>query len=279
MQRMRGLALIAVLWLVAALSIIVAGLLQSGRTEARLGTQLQDVALASASGEAAMQLALQSLLAAGKPLDRLADVNMPWMDQSIAVRIMPLNGYIDLNAAPPELLAQMFQTAAGLSLDRAHALAQAALRERTEPGADGTPPGFEAVEDLMRVPGVDYPLYARVAPLLTADLAHGSGRVNPLAAPLGVLRVLAGGNDAAAARYADARDAGDALASAQAMNTAWLDTAPSRVLELQAFVPTADGGRVRVVRRYALAGRGLDGLPWRAFYARSFVEPAQPPVQ
>jgi len=115
--------------------------------------------------------------------------------------------------------------------------------------------------------------------LLTADLAHGSGRVNPLAAPLGVLRVLAGGNDAAAARYADARDAGDALASAQAMNTAWLDTAPSRVLELQAFVPTADGGRVRVVRHYALAGRGLDGLPWRAFYARSFVEPAQPPVQ
>jgi len=104
MQRMRGLALIAVLWLVAALSIIVAGLLQSVRTEARLGTQLQDVALASASGEAAMQLALQSLLAAGKPLDRLADVNMPWMDQSIAVRIMPLNGYIDLNAAPPSCL-------------------------------------------------------------------------------------------------------------------------------------------------------------------------------
>lgn len=279
MQRMRGLALIAVLWLVAALSIIVAGLLQSVRTQARLGTQLQDVALASASGEAAMQLALQSLLAAGKPLDRLADVNMPWMDQSIAVRIMPLNGYIDLNAAPPELLAQLFHVAARLPLEQANALAQAVLRERTEPGADGAPPGFEAVEDLMRVPGVDYPLYARIAPWLTADLAHGSGRVNPLAAPLGVLRVLAGGNDAAAARYADERDAGDALASAQAMNTAWLDTASSRVLELQAFVPTADGGRVRVVRRYALAARRLDGLPWRAFYARSFVEPAQPPVQ
>ena len=274
MKSSKGLALVAVLWLVAALSIIVAGLLQTVRTEARLGAQLRGDAQAAATAEAVMQLALQSLLAEGKPVDRLITGAFVWQDQSVAVQAMPLNGYIDLNAAPPELLAQMFQTAAGVAPDQANALAQAVLRERTQPGASGTPPGFEAVEDLLRVPGIDYPLYARVAPLLTADLMAGSGRVNPLAAPLSVLRVLTGGGDAAA-QYADARAAGDAAAaSAPAMNTAWLDTAPARALELQALVPLADGTRIRVVRRYSLAVQRLDGLPWRAFYARSFVDPA-----
>lgn len=279
MRRRQGLALVAVLWLVAALSILVAGLLQSVRTEARLGAQLRGDAQAAAAAEAAMQLALRSLLAEARPLDRLIAGDFVWQDQPIAVQVMPLNGYIDLNAAPPELLAQMFQTAAGLPQDQANTLAQALLRERTQPGASGAPPGFEAVEDLLRVPGIDYPLYARVAPLLTADLMAGSGRVNPLAAPPAVLRVLTGGNDAAAAQYTAARAAGDAAASAPGMNTAWLDAAAARVLELQALVPLADGARIRVVRRYALAAQRLDGLPWRAFYARSFVDPAAAPAQ
>lgn len=274
MKRANGLALIAVLWLVAALSIIVAGLLQSVRTEARLGAQMRGDAQAAAAAQAVMQLALQSLLAQGKPVDRVITGDFDWMDQRIAVQVMPLSGYIDLNAASPELLAQVFQTAANLSRDRAGALAQAVLRERTEPGASGAAPGFESVEDLMRVPGIDYPLYARVAPLLTADLMAGSGRVNAQAAPLDVLRVLAGGNDAAAARYAQARGADAMAASTQAMNTAWIDTSASRLLELQASVPLADGGRVRVVQRYVLATQRLDGLPWRAFYARSYVDPA-----
>lgn len=279
MKRANGLALVAVLWLVAALSIVVAGLLQSVRTEARLGAQLRDGAFAAAAGEAAMQIALQTLLATGQPVDRPMSADVAWLDQTITVRAMPLNGYIDLNAAPPELLAQMFQTAAGLPSDRANLLAQAVVRERTQPGASGVPPGFEAVEDLLRVPGIDYPLYARVAALLTADLAHGSGRVNPLAAPPGVLRVLAGGDEAAAAQYAATRDAGDVGANAQAMNTAWLDAAPSRLLELQALFPSEDGRRIRVVRRYALLAQHLDGLPWQAFYARSFVDSAPPPAQ
>ena len=277
-QHPHGLALVAVLWLIAALSIIVAGLLQSVRTEARLGAQWQADAQAGAAAEAVMQLALQSLVAAGKPIDHLTTGQFTWQDQAIAVQAMPLNGYIDLNAAPPELLAQMFQTAAGVAPEQANALAQAVLRERTQPGASGVPPGFEAVEDLLRVPGIDYPLYARVAPLLTADLMAGSGRVNPLAAPPSVLRVLAGGGDAAT-QYAAARAAGDAAASAPGMNTAWLDTAPARVLELQALVPLADGARIRVVRRYSLAAQRLDGLPWRVFYARSFVDPAAAPAQ
>jgi len=274
MRRSNGLALVAVLWLVAALSITVAGLLQSVRTESRLGAQLRDDAQASAAAESAMQLVLQSLLAENKPVDRLIRTDVAWMDESIAVQAMPLNGYINLNAAPPELLAQMFQTAAGLPLDQANALAQAVLRERTTPGGSGMPPGFEAVEDLLRVPGIDYPLYAQVAPLLTADLPAGSGGVNPLAAPPAVLRVLAGGNDAAAAQYADARDTAGATANTQAMNTAWLSTAASRLLELQALVPLSDGAHIRVVRRYALTSQRLDGLPWRVFYARSFADPA-----
>ena len=186
---------------------------------------------------------------------------------TIPVRAAPLNGYIDINKAPVELLGQMLQTAAGLSQPQARQLAQAIVDVRSKPGPSGKVGLFEAPEDLMQVAGFDYPLYAAVASLITTD-SRGSGRVNPLAAPPQVLRVLSAGNDAAVAHFAAGRAAGQPGLDQSFMNGAWLDAAGSNVVELEALVPMSDGSTIRVQRRFIL-GKSNDGLPWRVFGAET----------
>ncbi len=95
----------------------------------------------------------------------------------------------------PALLATLFRYA-GVRMSRgAEALAAAAVEWRSAKDGRGRPVGFEAPEDLLRVRGVDYTLYARLSAVVTADL-QGNGRVSPPAAPDEVLRVLASGNAA-----------------------------------------------------------------------------------
>ena len=126
---------------------------------------------------------------------------------AIAVEIIPLNGLIDINRASGPLLTALFAVAGGLDADRASALAGSVVAARVPGPATQRGPRFEAVEDLLQLPGVDFPLYARLSALVTTD-SMGSGRVNAMAAPEGVLVVLSEGNTGRAARIATARDGG-----------------------------------------------------------------------
>ena len=271
-SRHRGMALVAVLWLVAAISVIATGLMQTIRFEARAMAQMQDLTRASALGESAMQLALQALVVAAKQLDRRVDEQIAVAGVDVAVQAFPLNGYLDINKAPVELLHQALLVAAGLPAARAEQLAQAVVEHRSALGPGGKPNVFEAPEDLMRVPGLDYSVYARVAGLITADI-QGTGGINPMAAPPQVLRVLAAGNDAAVEQFVAGRDAGQVGLDQSAFNGAWLDPSGSSHIELQALVPLPDGAFARIVRRYLVGKSNSDGLPWRVFYAASFYDP------
>ena len=208
----RGMALVAVLWIVAALSVMALALAGTARVQVRTASVQRDAATAQAAGEAAAALALQELLAQPALPDAGHATVVHWQGMDIAVHITPLNGYIGLNSASAELLAAVLQSAGA---GNAQALAEAIVAWR-----DGTdmPPGerrqlrrFEAVEDLMLVPGMDYALYARIASLLSVDAAGGA--VNARGAPADVLRALAGGQDARVDEYMARRDQPDSDAS------------------------------------------------------------------
>ena len=271
-SRQHGLALIAVLWMVAALGLIATSMMQTVRTEAGITARPRDVVFAAALGESAMQLALQAVVSSGVLPDKLMRDTITYAGVGVAVQLTPLNGFIDINKAPVELLQQMLQIAGGLPQDRSGVLAQAIVERRATMGPGGKPDLFEAPDDLLRVIGLDYPIYAQVASLVTTD-AGGSGRVNPLVAPPQVLRVLMSGNDAAVANFVAGRDAGQVGLDQSAMNSAWLDLSGTSAVELQAVVPLVDGGAARVVRRYLLGKADGDGLPWRVFYSESFFAP------
>ena len=201
----RGIALIAVLWIVAALSVIVTGVVHSVRSEVRLVSVARQSTEAAALGEAAIMLVLQEMAAnASRPM-HLTKVEVTYQGQRMAVEVMPMTGLIDLNRAPVGLLVSLYAVAGGMDAKSAQTLAEATVQVRSERDARGREVGFEAEQDLLRVPGVGYDLYARLSRLVTAQ-GQGSGRVNPQAAPEGVLRVLAGGDAARSTALAAARD-------------------------------------------------------------------------
>ncbi|MDH4416560.1 general secretion pathway protein GspK [Acidovorax sp. HMWF029] len=271
--RSRGMALIAVLWVVAALTILVTGFSRVARDEVGIVASARQGVFAQAMGDAAIALALREVSGVAVPISRVQQVEVAYGGVKVPVFIMPLNGLIDLNAAPPGLLVRLYVVAGGLPEGAAEALAQATVEARTRAGPMNQPERFEANEDLLRVPGVDYDLYARLSPLLTVYARAGGGRVNPMAAPLEVLTVLANGNAAIAGRIVRERDQGAQWVDTTSLEASYIGVSPFRRYRVTALVPLADGTRMRVSRTVDLGFSSRDGLPWRTLHAERSFEP------
>ena len=260
----RGVALIAVLWLVAAMSLITAGIVQSVRSEIRaVGLQRQSV-IAGALADAAILLALQNLnTRLQEPLATVQSIPVQFEGSQYKVVVEPLNGLIDINRASPLLLADLYRYAGGLNADFAQALAQATVDTRQRKNAKGTAQGFEAVEDLFSVPQMTYGLYARLVGLVTTDLKDSSGRVNPLAAPLSVLQVLAGGDKARAFDLAAKRDLNPNVMDTSFLKPEHIAMASTRSLRIKVNIGLLDGAEVDKEWRVYWGMDPRSGLPWR----------------
>ena len=267
-----GMALIAVLWVVAALSILVTGLSRLARDEVGLVSSLRQSVLAQAAGDAAIALALQELAARPAPISRTVQANINFRGQSMSVTVMPLNGLIDINSAAVPLLARVYEVAGGLSADASQALAQSTVELRGKMGPTNQADRFEAVEDLLRVPGMDYDLYARLSPLLTVYVRAG-GRVNPMAAPLGVLTVLTNGDVEEASRILQARESGAEGIDTTSLDPSYTAVSSVRRYRVEAIVSLANGVQMRVARVVDLGRSSRDGLPWRTLYTERSFEP------
>lgn len=269
-----GMVLIAVLWIVAALSIAVTGLTRSIRQEAALMSASRSTVQAAAVGEAAIAIVLQQLAVARNPISSLQEVSVNFDQRVIPVQVMPLTGLIDVNAASPELLTQLFVHAANWPAAAAQALAQAIVAARDRKDSQGAPTRFEATEDLLQVPGFGYALYAKVAGLVTTD-TRGAGRVNPLAAPSGVLAVLANGDAAAAARIDSERKAGESGIDTTALPGNLVQNVPSRRVRMTARISMPDGSVVEVMRDVDRTLNRRDGAPWQVFHSTNRIQPVQ----
>jgi general secretion pathway protein K len=273
MRAARGLALVAVLWIIAALSIVAASVSHSVRQELRAVSNAREAAVGEAQGQAAIHLALQALAAQPQKPVRLTSMATTYRAVEMPVRVQPLDGLIDLNNAPPGLLTLLFQHGGQLGKPQAEALAQAAVRYRSAVDARNRKVGFEAPEDLLQVEGVDYNLYAKLAALVSADL-RGGGRVNALAAAPDVLAVLAGGDIAKAAAIAARRDEGGTGLDTTALPAEFVDMAAvGPRYHLQARVPLSGGAWLLVSRTVDFAA-ARQGVPWRTLHGDYRFEPA-----
>ncbi|MFT3778208.1 MAG: type II secretion system protein GspK [Ottowia sp.] len=267
----QGMALIAVLWIVAALSVMVTGLTHTVRQQIQAAGIQRDQVSGQALGEAAIALALQQLQAgAQRPTGIVADT-VSYAGAAIEVEAAPLDGLIPLGGASAELLAALLRVAGGLDDAQARALAQTLVEWRDgRPGLDLSQAAtvramqrrFEAPEDLLLVPGVDYALYARIAPLVSADLGSAS-RVNPEAAPPEVLAVLAQGDAARVAQYVSQRAGSQLGADASGFNPAFVGRGASDVYRLRARVPLEAGKMLLLTRDVALDASASRSAPWR----------------
>lgn len=268
-----GMALIAVLWLVAALSIMVASLSAGIRQEAKTTSAKRELVTAQATGDAAVQLVLQKLRAANRAPDRWARVSLSYEGLELAVEVTPLNGLIDLNRADPPLLSRLLAVAGGLSADSAQTLAQLIVDKRQARDSQGGIMRFEAEEDLLKVPGVSYDLYARLAPLVTLE-GRGSSRVNANAAPLPVLVVLANGDQRMAETIHAKRLAGDVGIDTSGLDAALTDNSSSTRVRVTALVPIDSGKVVHVSRSVDLMAAAADGTPWSTYRVSTSIQAA-----
>lgn len=267
----RGVALIAVLWIVAALTIIVVGISRTVRDEVHLVSAERQRVIAAALGDAAIHLVLQGMVSQPTPVNRLTYVDVAYRGVPIRVQIMPLNGLIDINRAAAALLGRLYEVAGGLAPEAAQSLAQTTIETRERKGALGRSERFESIEDLLRVQGVDYGLYAKLTGFVTAD-ALGGGRVNPMAAPEAVLVVLANGDAVVAGRIARARELGQDGIDTTALDASFTDTSSVRRYRIEARVPLEDGAWLRSSRTVDLGSGMREGMPWRTFYTERSLE-------
>lgn len=292
---LRGMALVAVLWMTAALSLLVAGMLSTSRTEVRAAQVRSAIGEATALGDAAIQLAVLEWRTATPPPNRLVHTTHVLDGRSIEVRVVPASGYINLNTAPETLLRALLAFSSGFDATAANTLAQRIIDWR-DPDDAAQPDGAEAPaylaagsafrprngnfvvpEDLLQVLGVDPERYEQIRPLITVWSSGGGQGVNPYAAPPEVLAILAGGDLAKASRFAAARDAGDQTIDLTRLEQAHLANGQvGNILHIEAVVPVDDNRRA-LRGRWIVLAVGEDGSPWRTILAEpARLLPAEP---
>lgn len=273
----RGVALIAVLWLVAAMSLIITGVVQSVRGEIRTAGQQRQIVIASALADAAILLALQHLHASQKePPKTLQSIPVQFQGKTTEVTVQPLNALIDINNAGLLLLADMYRYAGGLNAEAAQIMAQATINTRQLKSAKGTLQGFDAVEDLLKVPAMTYDLYAKILELVTADLKEGSGRINALAAPLKVLQVLTSGDVARAAAMSVQRSADPNVMDTSFLKPELIEMASSRSLRVQVETELPNGGSLHKAWHVYWDTDPRSGLPWRVLSSQQLQQRTNP---
>ena len=275
-NQQRGMALIAVLWLVAALSLMVVGVSGVVRQETRMVAVAKDKVMAQAIGDAGVVLVLQQLAAQNQVVQQTTETSVNFNGVEIPVSVMPLNGLININGASLPLLTALMTIGGGLPESAAQEVAIALLDRRERSSLEGRrPEKFEAIEDLMQVPGIDYDLYARLAPLITASNSGTGGQaVNPMAAPPEVLVILANGDAGAADKIAAERASGQPGVDMSGLNSSLSRPGTTqRRYRVTARVPMADGRTFLVDRSVYFGSRTRDGLPWYTFEARQMLQP------
>jgi general secretion pathway protein K len=206
----RGIALISVLWITGLLAVIAASFASSTRTEARLARNLVANAKAEAIADGGVHRAVLGLLDPDPATVWRADRTVYAIalgEGEAQIEIEDEDGKIDLNGAPPELLAGLLG-ALGLEAGEAEATAARIADYRDEDNepepqgaedpeylAAGRTAGaadraFASESELLNVLGMSQVLYEEMRPYVT--VYSGAEGVDPTRAPRLVLEALPG---------------------------------------------------------------------------------------
>lgn len=278
-----GVALAILVWFLAALSLMVAGIVMMARVDIKLTQLHASRARAEAAADGAMQLALTDLLALQREdaersgLGFSSRYSLGGLD--VAVRMLPLSGLIDLNLATEELLQLLFSTVDGMEENEAALIAERMIEWRTVAGNESDssedPAGeeealrrgrFEAIEDLLLVPGIDRAIFDAVSDAVYVS-QRGQRGVDWQSAPVRVLRAIGGGmneQEAAAIAASRAEDEAQGLIAPAELDMGFQESQELSSYRVDAYVTI--GEEVYLRRRWVSQLRtGQDGLPWEFF--------------
>ncbi|MEE4144977.1 MAG: hypothetical protein V2I26_09265 [Halieaceae bacterium] len=253
-RRQRGVALAIVVWFIAGMSLLVAGIVAQARVDTHMAQVHVARAKAAAAGDGAIQLMMVDLMTSEPGKEGVASGRYRLGEIEVSVSMQPVAGLIDINRAPPEVLFALFQLAGGLAEEEARLLAGTVVQSRT-----AGPPGrqLDALEDLLRIPGASRTLLDSVRDLIVVG-DPGQGGMDWSLAPDELLDVLAAANPA----QADAVRARRGTGPVGAQSSAGRAAGRSGAYRADAIVRYGDKAWLR--RRWiSIETSSSTALPWR----------------
>lgn len=193
----RGIALVAVLWILALLATLVLGFVVEARTDLRIVHNDGEAAEARAVADAGVTLAILGVFdpTAGSQWRGDGSVHaLRYAGATIQARVEDEDGKLDVNMAPLATLRNLFQTLGAANPDQIAAAIdaqrQAVRAGAADPSITGRPPppAFTVLDDLRGLPGMTSELYQRLPDFVT--VYSGQGSVDPQTAPAEVLASL-----------------------------------------------------------------------------------------
>lgn len=203
-----GMALVVVLWLVAALSLFVGSMGGQVRQQARiLSAERESLQARARAEEVIYAQAAQMLLSRSSVQGReLISERVSGQGGMLEVQAVPWAGLVNINGASVELLQALFR-GAGMAAGQAVTVAREIDRVRQE-RAQAKEPFWEVPTELLDVPGMNWLAFERVQDFLVAENGRRSG-INEMAMPPDLKQMLraagympAGGVGSAAPLYA-----------------------------------------------------------------------------
>jgi len=279
-RRQSGVALAILVWFLAGMSILVAAIVYQARIDIKLAQLQIGQAEAQAAGDGAIHLAMAELIILEQEGEfdghGIHSSEVLVGDLSVTVRIVPVTGLVDLNLASEELLGLLF--ADSVELGDGQVLARNVVEWRSsedgnsagtagwnELGASPRQGRFEAIEDLLLVPGVNRDIFEHIKESVYVA-EQGQAGVDWRSAPVSVLAVLNSGDEESALALAQSRvldSQGDASIPS-GMNMLFQEEQPLPIFRVDALV-NVDGMNYQRRRWVDRGQSGADGLPWRFF--------------
>jgi len=262
-RKQRGLALIAVLWILVALMLMVSSYSLFARVETRMaGAQVNQAkanALALGGVEYVQVFLAQPSQIWNKPQQKHMQLSLS--EGQLNMSLTNAAGLIDLNKAPPALLNELFQIAGGMDEDSSATLIATLRPDPTE--LNGAPfPTLRDIRDLRGMPGITESIYNALQNLITVDVEHGDGRINAQQAPLDVLTILTHGNHEIAQTYAEARITQGSTVDTSMLQTSFHSETQAGRYRLDVNITLNNGQRY--TRRFWLSSHVDMRLGWRA---------------
>jgi general secretion pathway protein K len=122
-----GVALAILVWFLAAMSLLVAGIVLQARVDIKLAQLHVTRARVEAAADGAIQLALADLMLreqeAASPNPEMQSRDFGVGGYYVTVNFTPVSGLININFAPEDLLFLLFSSVDGLDENAAHELA------------------------------------------------------------------------------------------------------------------------------------------------------------
>lgn len=267
-NRQCGVALVAVLWLLAGLALLVAGQVGASRADLRSLQTFRSFAEHAALGDGAIRLTMAEIVVSApptRPLQRSVQIG----EHRLQVEAVPASAFVDLNNAPADLLHDMLVFGAGLPTDQAALLADTMIAWRDPELASltsGVTPeggrvgGFNNIEELAQVPGVGLAVYHRLSELVTVH--NPLPGVDPRFASHRVLMILTRGDLTRVERILAARAANDPTLDIADLPHAQTSHSGIRMMRLAATRQVGDA-RLTRVRWLANERTPHSGVPWR----------------